>query len=161
MLLFFFIFKARLPIFWVVGHTNYFVKWYDCHNDRTRLSRFLGCGSLRPPMKISRSNTPWLIGLRTQCLYVNFTTWNTIYGCKNVLYRVLQIKKVYFFKWSILCNNFGPKCLEYLLYSAKMEWTLCPPKLCLLPKPGPVQAKLVWKHFLINRPLHMLFKRNH
>ena len=60
----FFIFKARLLIFWVIGHANDLVTWYDWHNDWTRLSPVLGCGSLRPPpMKISRSNTPWLIGL--------------------------------------------------------------------------------------------------
>ena len=45
----FFIFKARLFNFWVIGHVNDLVTWYDCHNDRTRLSPVLGCGSLTPP----------------------------------------------------------------------------------------------------------------
>ena len=45
----FFIFKARLLIFWVIGHVNDLVTWYDCHDDRTRLSPDLGCGSLRHP----------------------------------------------------------------------------------------------------------------
>ena len=40
----FFIFKARLFIFWVIGHANDLVAWYDCHNDQTRLNPVLGCG---------------------------------------------------------------------------------------------------------------------
>ena len=44
-----FIFKARLLIFWLIGHSNDLVTWYACHNDRTRLTPGLGCGSLRPP----------------------------------------------------------------------------------------------------------------
>ena len=45
----FFILKARLFIFWVIGHANDLVRWYDCYNDWPRLSPVLGCGSLRPP----------------------------------------------------------------------------------------------------------------
>ena len=46
MLIIFFIFKARLLIFWVIGHVNDLVTWYDCHDDQARLSPVLGCGSL-------------------------------------------------------------------------------------------------------------------
>ena len=45
----FFIFKARLLIFWAISHANDLVTGCDQHNDRTRLSPVLGCGSLRPP----------------------------------------------------------------------------------------------------------------
>ena len=48
----FFIFKARLLIFWVISHLIDLVTWYECHDDRTRLSPVLGCGSLRPPHDI-------------------------------------------------------------------------------------------------------------
>ena len=36
-------------IFWVIGHSNDLVTWYDCHNDWTRLSPVLGYGSFRLP----------------------------------------------------------------------------------------------------------------
>ena len=40
----FFIFKARLLIFWVIGHANDLVTWYDWHNNGTRLSLVLAVG---------------------------------------------------------------------------------------------------------------------
>ena len=60
MLIISFIFKARLLIFWVIGHTNVLIEWHDFYHNRTMLSPVSGCGSLKSPIELSGPNSPWL-----------------------------------------------------------------------------------------------------
>ena len=111
----FFNFKARLLIFWVIGHANDLVTWYDWHNDWTRVSPVLGCGSFRPtPMKIPRSNTPWLIGLNNKQWYLAPDMCFFLVTCFILTVEVLPCfgySECFFYHYLFMCLISIGKCV--------------------------------------------------